>query len=133
MSLQEQLALIIKKAHRSLDAAKRNFDAGDYDFASSRAYYAAFYAVEAVLVTKELSFSKHLAVISAFNQHFVKTRRFPKELGKLLARLFRQRQLGDYTFDLTISREDAQKDLDAAKMIIETIEAYLNQEKFLGE
>ena len=84
-------------------------------------------------MTKELSFSRHSAVISAFNQHFVKTGRFPKELGKLLARLFRQRQLGDYTFDLAISKEDAQKDLDAAKMIIETIEGYLKQEKFLGE
>ncbi len=131
MNIQEQMKLIIKKAHRSLDAAKRNFDAGDYDFAASRAYYAAFYAVEAVLVTKGLSFSKHSALISAFNRHFVKTGRFPKELGKLLARLFRQRQLGDYAFDLAISEEDAQKDLNAAKAIIETIEAYLKQEKFL--
>jgi len=132
MSIQEQLELIMKKARRSLDAAKRNFDAEDYDFASSRAYYAAFYAVEGILVTKELSFSKHSAVISAFNQHFVKTGGFPKELGKLLARLFRQRQLGDYAFDMAISREDAQRDLDDAKKIIEAIEAYLKQEKFIG-
>ena len=130
MSLQEQLALIMKKADRSLVAAWRNFDAGDYDFASSRAYYAAFYAVQAVLVTKELSYSKHSAVISAFNHHFVKTGRFPKELGKLLARLFRQRQLGDYAFDLAIPKEDAKKDLNAAEMLIKTIETYLRQETF---
>lgn len=132
MSLQEQLDLIMRKARRSLEAAKRNFDAGDYDFASSRAYYAAFYAVEGVLVTKELSFSKHSAVISAFIQHFVKTGRFPKELGKLLARLFRHRQLGDYAFDLAISRDEAQRDLDAAREIIGAVETYLKQENMLG-
>ena len=66
--LREQLQLMIGKVFRSIAAAHRNIEEGDYDFASSRAYYAAFYAMEAVLLTKELSYSKHAGVISAFNQ-----------------------------------------------------------------
>lgn len=94
--LSEQLQRMIRKAFRSLKAAQRHIEESDYDFASSRAYYAAFYAIEAVLLTKCLSFSKHAGVISAFNRHFVKTAVFPKEFSKIISRLFRERQAGDY-------------------------------------
>ncbi len=50
--LKEQLGKILSKSHRSLEAARRNFDAADYDFTSSRAYYAVFYAIEGILLTK---------------------------------------------------------------------------------
>ena len=65
--LSAQLAQMLQKAHRSLRAAPYNIHEGDYDFASSRAYYAAFYAIEAILITKNLSLSKHAGVIAAFN------------------------------------------------------------------
>ena len=39
--LKDQLRTMISKARRSLAAAKRQIEDGDYDFASSRAYYAA--------------------------------------------------------------------------------------------
>lgn len=76
--LKDQLQTMIKKAQRSLAAAKRQIEEGDYDFASSRAYYAAFYVMEAILLTKELVFSKHSGVIGAFNQYFIKAAIFPK-------------------------------------------------------
>ena len=81
-SLKIQCQKIIRKAFRSLITARRNIDEDDYDFGSSRAYYAAFYAVQAAILTKNMSFSKHSGVISAFNQHFVKTGLFPKEFSK---------------------------------------------------
>ena len=48
-TLIEQLRLMIHKAHRSIKATYRNIEEGDYDFASSRAYYSAFYAKEGYL------------------------------------------------------------------------------------
>lgn len=80
--LREQLQQMIRKAFCSLKAAQRHIGEGDYDFASSRAYYAAFYATQAILLTGNLSFSKHAGVISAFNQHFVRTAIFPKEFRR---------------------------------------------------
>lgn len=100
--LSNQLQSMIQKAIRSIAAAKLHFEKGDYDFASSRAYYSVFYVMEAVLLTKDLSFSKHGGVIGAFNRYFVRTRVFPKEFSKLISRLFRERQDGDYQFDLSI-------------------------------
>ncbi|HEB11640.1 MAG TPA: HEPN domain-containing protein [Spirochaetales bacterium] len=125
--LRDQLQLMIGKAFRSIAAAHRNVEEGDYDFASSRAYYAAFYAMEAVLLTKELSYSKHTGVISAFNQHFVKTDIFPKEFSKSISRLFRERQTGDYDFDLSIDEKDAKEDARIAEKIVNTIIQYLEQ------
>jgi uncharacterized protein (UPF0332 family) len=71
--LKEQLGLMLQKAMRSLIVAEKLIFDGDYDFASSRAYYGAFYAIEAILLTKSISFSKHAGVISGFNQYFIKT------------------------------------------------------------
>ena len=89
--LMKQIQLMVQKADRSLNASQRNLKEGDCDFASSRAYYVVFYAMEAALLTKNLSFSKHSAVIGGFNQNFVKSKIFPKEFSKLIARLFRER------------------------------------------
>ena len=41
-----------------------------------------FYCAQAMLLTKNLSFSSHKGVISAFGEHFVKTGVFPKEIGR---------------------------------------------------
>lgn len=123
--LRCQCRTIIAKAFRSLNAARRNIGEGDYDFGSSRAYYAAFYAIQAVLLTKNLSFSKHSGVISAFGQHFVRTGLFPKEFGGYISRLFRERQVSDYDFDIILSEEDALRDAEIAEIIVKTVEEYL--------
>jgi uncharacterized protein (UPF0332 family) len=46
--LKEQFQLRLQKATRSLIVADKLVLDGDYDFASSRAYYGAFYAMEAI-------------------------------------------------------------------------------------
>lgn len=128
--LTHQLVLMVKKANRAIVAAKRQVEEGDYDFASSRAYYAAFYALQAVLLTKELSFSKHAGVLSAFNRYFVKPQTFPKEFSGLISRLFRERHMADYEFDLSISESEARKDIQAAQTILQAIVEYLRHQGF---
>ena len=73
----EQKALI-EKAQASLNAARLLFDEHYFGFAASRAYYAMFYVVEALLLEEGSAFSKHSAVIAAFGQLFVKTGRVPR-------------------------------------------------------
>ena len=46
-----------------------------------------------MLLIKNLSFSSHKGVISAFGEHFVKTDIFPKEMGRELNRAFEKRQI----------------------------------------
>ncbi|MBD3307365.1 HEPN domain-containing protein [candidate division KSB3 bacterium] len=131
--LKRQLHAMFQKADRSLRVAQQNVAGGNYDFASSRAYYAAFYAMEAILLTQERSFSSHAAVISAFNQYWVKTGIFPENFGKLISRLFRERQIGDYDYELSITQDDAQQDIEAAQTIINAIKSYLTQQNLFSQ
>ena len=82
--LREQIHLFIKKARRSVAASKRLLKDKDVDFAISRLYYAVFYGMEAVLLTKNITSSKHAGVISQFNQLFVKEGIFPKHFSKAI-------------------------------------------------
>jgi uncharacterized protein (UPF0332 family) len=111
------LRAILDKAQQKLVVAKVNLDqgfTGDAGDASSRAYYAAFHAVTALLATKGRSFSTHGAAIGAFNQEFVKTQVFPREVASHLHRLFENRQLADYDWRSTITTAEAEKDVVAA-------------------
>ena len=74
----EQKALL-DKSQRSLDAAISLVEQKFYDFAVSRAYYAMFYVVEALLDKEGLAFSSHAAVISAFGQHLTRPGKVPAE------------------------------------------------------
>ena len=129
--LDTQLKSMLEKARRSLKSANGDIEEENYDFASSRAYYAAFYAIEAILLTKEVTVSKHSAVISAFNQYFIKTGIFPKEYSQYISRLFRNRQMGDYEFELSISKDEAQEDLIIAQKLINAISQYLINENLI--
>ncbi len=63
---------------------------------ANRLYYAAFYAVSALLVKDGYVAAKHSGIKAMFNQHFVKTGVVTKENGRLYNRLFNLRQEGDY-------------------------------------
>ena len=129
--LKEQIRLIVKKAKRSIKAAKRLIEDEDYDFASSRLYYAVFYAMEAVLLTINLTSSRHTGIISLFNQHFVKKGIFPKYFSKIISRLFRERQMGDYGFLIDITEEEILDDVKSTENFLEEIKEYLEKEGFL--
>ena len=108
----KEIESLLKRAKRYLASAELLINDGDFESAASRSYYAMFYAVQAVLLKKNLSFSSHKAVISAFGEHFIKTEIFPKELGRELNRAFEKRQLSDYEYDFVISEVEANSMLE---------------------
>ncbi len=84
-----------------------------------------FYAVEALLASKGLTFSKHSAVISSFGKEFVKTGIFPAEYHKYFIEAFDVRQIGDYGTFEAVDIETAKRILDNANLLINEIEEYL--------
>lgn len=92
----KEIGFLIQRATRYLKSAEILLKEKDYESSVSRTYYAMFYSVQAMLLTKKLSFSSHKGIISAFGEHFVKTGIFPKEMGRELNRAFEKRQIGDY-------------------------------------
>ena len=81
-----------------------------------------FYCTGAILLTKDLSFSKHSAVISAFGKYFVKTGIFPYALYSYLNDAFKDRQVGDYGVIITISKKQAEIHItNSEEFIAETV------------
>lgn len=116
---------MIKKSSRSLDAARVLFEHKNFEATSSKAYYAVFHILQAVLLTKNFSFSKHSGVISAFSKYFIKEGIFPKDFGSKIKNLLKDREIGDYEYFSHITSEQAETDLKNAKEIIKEVKKYL--------
>jgi uncharacterized protein (UPF0332 family) len=120
-----QIQALIEKARRYLRSAELLIEDGDYDSAVSRSYYAMFYSAEAALLKKDMTFSSHRGVISAFGQYFVKTGIFDKRMGRSLNVIFDERQLGDYESNFSISEDNARHTLETAQEFVNQIAMWL--------
>lgn len=116
---------MIKKSSRSLQASRLLFEHNNFEAASSTAYYAVFHILQAVLLTKNLFFAKHSGVISAFSKYFIKEGGFPKDFGRKIKDLRKDREIGDYDYFCHISSEQAAADLKNAEEITKAIKKYL--------
>jgi uncharacterized protein (UPF0332 family) len=117
---------LIKRAQRYLKSAELLLQDGDCESSVSRTYYAMFYSAQAVLLTKNLSFSSHKGVISGFGENFVKTGIFSKEMGRELNRAFEKRQVGDYDYTFVISKDEAEQMLLSGKEFVGKIAHWLD-------
>jgi uncharacterized protein (UPF0332 family) len=121
----DEIAANLERAEQSIQAARQLASGGYYDFAASRAYYAAFYAATAVLLSEELEFSKHSAVIASIHQRYVKTGKLSKEQGKSLNWLFELRNVGDYGGTAHVSRSQVEQAIQAAEGFLLAIKSLL--------
>ena len=121
----KEIDSLIQRANRYLTSAEILLREGDYESSISRTYYAMFYSAQAMLLTKSLSFSSHKAVISAFDEHFVKTGVFPREMGREFNRAFEKRQLAVYEYTFVLCEEEAEETLVNGRKFVEEIVQHL--------
>jgi uncharacterized protein (UPF0332 family) len=115
----------LELAEEKLDVSVKLLDGGAWRDAASRAYYAMFHAVRALLATKRLDSQRHSGVVSLFNQHFVKPGLVSRDLGRILmtAKDFRER--GDYDEFAPISAEMARTTVENASRLVREIKDIL--------
>lgn len=99
-----------------------------YKDAINRSYYAAFYAVKAVLALADKDFKRHKDVVAYFNQHYVAIGAFSGELGRKLARLQKKRETSDYDDFYVASADEAAEQLDAARLILNAVKEYVKNQ-----
>lgn len=102
------------------------YDNGKYKTALNRSYYAIFHAVRAINALNRFDSSKHSGVISYFNQNYVKTGMFPKNVAKLINESRSKREKADYLDFYVASKVDAQEQLENARIFYETVSDFLN-------
>ena len=95
----------ITRAKDTLEDAHLLAENEKWNSAINRLYYAAYYAVIALLLSADLKPTTHNGAKSNFSEHFVKTGKVDKELAKIFSQLFSWRQKGDYD-DLFDFQED---------------------------
>jgi uncharacterized protein (UPF0332 family) len=122
---RKEALLYIENADKALNVAQLNLDNDFYAAAINRAYYAIFYAANALLATKKLARSKHSGVLSAFRQHFIKTGLLASELSEIYGQILDDRHEGDYEIITATSKEDAEFDVNQARHFVSVVRKWL--------
>ncbi|MBU4502999.1 MAG: HEPN domain-containing protein [Nanoarchaeota archaeon] len=112
----------LEKAKNTLTDAKKYFSDATLESTVNRIYYAMFYAVNALLITKGLASAKHSGVRAIFNKEFVNKGLVERDMGKFYAEMFDRRQKGDYKDFVRFEREDVEVWLKKAEEFINKIE-----------
>lgn len=121
----------MNNAKETLDTAKLCMEHKRYKDTINRCYYAAFYAVKAILALEEKDFKRHKDVIAYFNQNYIATGIFERELGKRLGRLQRKRENSDYDDFYVASYTEALEQYETAEWIVESIQQFLKDKQIL--
>ena len=76
---------------------------------------------------EEKDFKRHKDAVAYFNQNYVATGLFDREIGKKLGRLKRKREASDYDDFYVASYDEANEQYKAAESIIDAIQSFLNR------
>ena len=120
-----EIAALLQKARDSRQAAALLAGASFREFAAARTYYAMFYAAQALLLERGLSFSSHSAVIAAFGREFAKTGTLDPQLHRYLLDAQDLRNVGDYGIERPISAAQVAEIFARADEFITATEQFL--------
>jgi len=94
--MNEEVKRFLQKAEHALEVAAALRDGGYPSDASSKVYYAMFYAAQALLRAEGFDLTKHSAVESALGFHFAKTGRLDPRFHRMLIDARKIREIADY-------------------------------------
>jgi uncharacterized protein (UPF0332 family) len=116
----------ITRAKDTLEDAQILAEREKWNSTINRLYYAAYYAVMALLLDSELKPTTHNGTKSNFSEHFIKTGKIEKEYGKMYSQLFTWRQKGDYDDFFDFQKDKVIPYLEPVNKLITLIETIIN-------
>ncbi len=126
--MEEKLEMIrgwIALADEKIEVAQKLLDLSYYDDATSRAYYAMFYAAKAALLSIDINAKSHAGVLNQFSQHFIKSGQIDKQYGRILALARHAREVSDYSPHMSASQVNAEEIIADATAFVEKIREIL--------
>ena len=127
----DEIRIHMEHAREDLEIAATLSDARHHRVAVARCYYAAFYAISALLMTKGVVRSKHGAVRAAVHQYLVRPGILTPAQGKLFDQLQYDRQDADYDMQYAPGAEIAAERLEQSRGLVEHANAYLQNNGYL--
>jgi len=99
-----------------------------WNTAVNRLYYACFYAVSALLLSKGIKTSTHSGCLQKFGRYFIKTGLVSRDHGKHYTLLFENRLKGDYDDFVDFDKNTTLELFEPSKKLIEKIEELLKDQ-----
>ena len=125
--MKETARKFLEKSEQSIAAAAHLLSDGYSEFAASRAYYAMFYAAQALLSEQGRRFRKHGGVHAAFGEAFAKPGLLDAKYHRWLLDAFDKRIKGDYGVDEVLARGDAETLITQASEFLAVARSYLDR------
>jgi len=126
-----QIQVYLDHARESLESAASSIEHGFCATAINRAYYAIFYAASGLLLTRDISRSKHSRVIAAFRQYFVGSGLIEPEYSDLYGDVMDARVGSDYDMAFKPDEVTARARLEDAHRFVERATHYLLESGWL--
>lgn len=124
--IPSEILHFLELADESQRAAETLLNGKFYGFSAAQSYYTIFYLTQAVLLSKNLTFSSHSAVIAAFGKEFAKTGLLDKKFHRYMIDAQERREVGHYGAQYEeITKEQAQESLQWADEFKEAVKKYL--------
>ena len=111
----------LEKAANTFGDAQKVIEMQMWATGANRLYYAAYYAVSALLIANGISAKTHEGIIRMFNQKFVATGKIDRDLGRLYNSLFTMRLTGDYGDCFDLMEEDVMPKVAPTKQLIAAV------------
>jgi len=95
----------VQRAKETLLEADSLLEAGFFNAAVNRLYYACYYAVTALLIKNKIEAQTHQGVKQMFSLHYIANNKVGKQYSVFYGRLFNDRMSGDYEDFVYFDRE----------------------------
>ena len=120
-----------EKALALLEQAQEISTLRYWDMVANRLYYALFHAVTALLIKDGHKVGTHKGVVLLFGQHYIKTKLFSIEEGRLYSQLQTMREKADYVCTFQTTEKEIVPMLEPAKELIAKIGEFIRKEEQL--
>lgn len=111
----------LKRAFETLNEVETLIGLAYWNTAMNRLYYAAFYAVSALLAKHNLNAQSHSGIRQKFGEYFIKAGIIEAAHGRLFSELFDKRQKGDYNDFFDYDKESVTKLFPQTKDLIQVV------------
>ena len=124
--MNEETVKLLQKSKHALQVAKELSAKGYVPDASSKIYYAMFYAARALLISDGIDVSKHSAVEAAFGFHYVKPGKIDPQYHKMLIEARKVREIADYGFEDQFSEDEPKLAVSNGESFLSAVKRLLN-------
>lgn len=114
-------------AAEELETSQLLLDNKRYRACLSRAYYAMYFATQALLAARDIKSRTHKGVIQQFSQYFVKSGDLPTSMVKSLISAYDLRQLSDYEATALLTQQQARQVLGGLQNLLVGFGSFLIQ------